>query len=145
MIYALEEEQIRDAVVLDEGVPFTVYDCVNLMEETAGIYPVTRKEHAMDPASFPDRVLVWVKNGSEAESIVEDLTAGGFTLAKLGSTHFSDVYVVARETETDAGATDYRNDRILYGSRARSRKNLPGAKGADASGGDPAAAKIEIE
>lgn len=99
LIQAVQESGIEDAICIYSGEKHSnhaVYDCINIMPDTAKIYPMNSNKHQIDAESSPDRMLVWILNAREPIPYLADLMIGGYSLTKLGSTHTSDVYVIER-------------------------------------------------
>ena len=99
LLVALADCKITDSVIIytdEEDATHVVYDCVNLMPDEARVYPVQKKHHHIDADSFPEKVLVWVKNREDIHMCLTDLETGGYQINWLGKTHASDVYVAER-------------------------------------------------
>lgn len=97
LISSLRENGIQDAVVLctkQEKTTHVIYDCVNLMEEDARIFPIQEGETAIDPGQCPRRFLIWALSGHNIWKNMEGLLKNGCTISLYGKTHCSDVYLV---------------------------------------------------
>ena len=97
LIASLQESDIQDAVVLcigHEKTTHVIYDCVNLMEDDARIYPVREGETMIDPKQCPRRFLIWALSGRNIWKNTGDLLKNGCTISMYGKTHASDVYLV---------------------------------------------------
>ena len=96
LIQAVKESGIEDAVVIytDEiDSNHSIYECLNLLPDTAKLYPMKTERHHIDVSNCPDEVLVWIHYDRSPEDYVSDLLDGGYDMEKLGGTHASDVYI----------------------------------------------------
>lgn len=99
LISSLQESDVRDAVVLctkQEKTTHVIYDCVNLMEEDARIYPVQEGETVIDPGQCPGRFLIWALTDHDIWKNTEELIKDGYIISLYGKSHCSDVYLVER-------------------------------------------------
>lgn len=97
LISSLRENSIQDAVVLctkQEKTTHVIYDCVNLMEEDARIFPIQEGETMIDPDQCPERFLIWALSGHNIWKNTDGLLKSGCTISLYGKTHCSDVYLV---------------------------------------------------
>ena len=99
LISSLRENSIQDAVVLctrQEKTTHVIYDCVNLMEEDARIFPIQEGETMIDPDQCPGRFLIWALTDHDIWNNTDRLLRDGYKISLYGKTHCSDVYLVER-------------------------------------------------
>ena len=101
LIQAVKDSGIDDAIVIytdERDANHSTYECINLLPDTAKLYPVKGSNHHIDSEQCPDQVLVWIHYDRSPQSYVADLLDVGYELAELGSTHASDVYIAKRSS-----------------------------------------------
>ena len=104
LIRLVGESETDTVVVIytgaSSGIEHAVYDCVNMLPDSAKLYPVTASKHRIDPSEMPDTLLIWnsVNDKKDIKTYTDDLIAAGYVISKLGSDHISVVYT-ARKTK----------------------------------------------
>ena len=99
VIRAVRDSGIEDAIVIYTDAydsSHSTYECMNLLPETARLYPVNTTRHHIDTSACPDEVLVWARRGKRYKDYIADLTDAGYALTRLGRTHASTVYIAKK-------------------------------------------------
>ena len=99
LIEAVQESRIEDAIVIytdERQSNHSIYECINLLPDTARLYPVNGSRHHIDCERCPEQILVWIHYDRSPQTYIMDLLDHGYELTELGSTHTSDVYVARR-------------------------------------------------
>ena len=100
LIQAVKDSGIEDVIIIytdERDSNHSAYECINLMPDTAQLYPVESIDHQIDAGLCPDQVLVWIHYDRNPQTYLTDLLAAGYELEELGSTHASDVYIARKE------------------------------------------------
>lgn len=99
LIRTVQDSGIQSVIVIYTGERdsnHSAYDCLNLMPDTARLYPIDRYRHHIDASECPDKLLIWIHGDRQPEPYITDLLDEGFVLQQLGQTHASDVYLAQR-------------------------------------------------
>ena len=102
-VEAVEDSGVQDTIFVFSDVfagEHAIYDFVNLLPDTARVYPVDKEHDHVDADKCPDDLLIWTYKGTEIDAYVEELTSGAFQITRIGRTHASDIYLAQRITET---------------------------------------------
>ena len=75
-----------------------VYDCVNMLPDTAKLYPIDWDHKSIDVSECPDELLIWYKPTTLKwiSRYVRGLIDEGYEITELGRNHTSNVYLARR-------------------------------------------------
>lgn len=102
LIRKLAETNVNTAIVVYRTINWdsehAVYDCINLLPDSARLYPVDEDHHSIDTSECPDEMLIWAAGSLDktVDPYTRDLKAAGYVITKIGSDHTSDVYIARK-------------------------------------------------